>query len=177
GKTAVYTEIARRVLKTGKQVLLLLPEIGLTPQFITPIEKELNVRMAVIHSRLTDNERFEAWNAARTGKIDLLIGTRSALFTPFVRLGVILIDESHDPSYIQQDGVRYSAVNSGIQRAMQLNIPIVLGTATPTLENYLNIDSGLWKHLQLPHRVKGQLPDWQIVDNNVEAVYDGLRGD
>src|SRR5699024_8179093 len=73
GKTAVYTEIARRVLKTGKQVLLLLPEIGLTPQFITRIEKELNVRMAVIHSRLTDNERFEAWNAARTGKIDLLI--------------------------------------------------------------------------------------------------------
>ncbi len=176
GKTAVYTEIARRVLKTGKQVLLLLPEIGLTPQFITRIEKELNVRMAVIHSRLTDNERFEAWNAARTGKIDLLIGTRSALFTPFVRLGAILIDESHDPSYIQQDGVRYSAVNSGIQRAMRLNIPIVLGTATPTLENYLNIDSGLWKHLKLPHRVKGQLPDWQIVDNNVEAVYDGLSG-
>lgn len=174
GKTAVYIEIARYYLQKGQQVLLLIPEIGLTEQHIKSIKKSLGGRVGVIHSRLTEKRRYQMWEKARQGEIDLLVGTRSALFTPFHSLGVILIDEAHDDSYHQQEGVRYSAIYTALKRGTLLKIPVLLGTATPQLEYYANITRHHWRHLLLPERVKGRLPHWQIIDKNHVDVYDGL---
>lgn len=174
GKTAVYTEIARSYLNKGLQVLMLVPEIGLTPQFVGRIHKALGVRIAVIHSQITDNERLKAWRDAMLGRVDLIIGTRSALFTPFARLGLMIIDEAHDGSYIQRDGVRYSAHNSAIKRADLENIPLILGSATPTYESVRNIKEGRYAHYQLPARVSGAMPEWEIIDLNEEKAYDGV---
>lgn len=176
GKTAVYTEIARDFLAKGQQVLMLVPEIGLTPQFVSRIEQSLKVRIGVIHSQITDLERLQAWRDARLGRIDLIIGTRSALFTPFSRLGLIIVDEAHDGSYIQRDGVRYSAHNSAIKRASLENIPLILGSATPTYESVRNIKEGRFTHYQLPARVSGAMPEWEIINCHEEKVYDGISG-
>ncbi len=174
GKTAVYTEIARAVLARGKQVLMLVPEIGLTPQFVSRIVDALTVRVGVIHSQVTDRERFATWRAAMLGELDLVIGTRSALFTPFARLGLIIIDEAHDGSYIQRDGVRYSAHNSAIKRAVLESVPLILGSATPTYESILNIEQGRFRYYPLPERVSGKMPDWEIINCHEEKVYDGI---
>ena len=174
GKTAVYTEIARDFLAKGQQVLMLVPEIGLTPQFVSRIEKALKVRVGVIHSQITDNERHQAWRDAMLGRVDLIIGTRSALFTPFARLGLIILDEAHDGSYIQRDGVRYSAHNSAIKRADLEGIPLILGSATPTYESVRNIKEGRFSHYQLPARVSGEMPQWEIINCHEEKVYDGI---
>ena len=176
GKTAVYTEIARDFLAKGQQVLMLVPEIGLTPQFVSRIEQSLKVRIGVIHSQITDLERLQAWRDARLGRVDLIIGTRSALFTPFARLGLIIVDEAHDGSYIQRDGVRYSAHNSAIKRASLENIPLILGSATPTYESVRNIKEGRFTHYQLPARVSGAMPEWEIINCHEEKVYDGISG-
>lgn len=176
GKTAVYTEIARDFLAKGQQVLMLVPEIGLTPQFVSRIEKSLQVRIGVIHSQITDNERFQAWRDAMLGRVDLIIGTRSALFTPFARLGLIILDEAHDGSYIQRDGVRYSAHNSAIKRADLEGIPLILGSATPTYESVRNIKEGRFTHHQLPARVSGAMPVWEVINCHEEKVYDGISG-
>lgn len=174
GKTAVYTEIAREMLKQGRQVLMLVPEIGLTPQFVGRIEAALKVRVGVIHSQISDSERLNTWRDAELGRVDLLIGTRSALFTPFRDLGLIILDEAHDSSYLQRDGVRYSAHNSAIQRASLLKIPIILGTATPSFESLKNVVEGRYSHHLLTERVQGELPTWEIIDCNTTAIYDGL---
>lgn len=174
GKTAVYTEIARDFLARGEQVLMLVPEIGLTPQFVSRIEKSLKVRIGVIHSQITENERHQAWRDALLGRVDLIIGTRSALFTPFDRLGLIILDEAHDGSYIQRDGVRYSAHNSAIKRADLEGIPLILGSATPTYESVRNIKEGRFSHYQLPARVSGEMPEWEIINCHEEKVYDGI---
>lgn len=176
GKTAVYTEIARDFLAKGQQVLMLVPEIGLTPQFVSRIEQSLKVRVGVIHSQITDLERLQAWRDARLGRVDLIIGTRSALFTPFSRLGLIIVDEAHDGSYIQRDGVRYSAHNSAIKRASLENIPLILGSATPTYESVRNIKEERFTHYQLPARVSGAMPEWEIINCHEEKVYDGISG-
>lgn len=174
GKTAVYTEIAREYLAQGQQVLMLVPEIGLTPQFVERIKTALGVRIGVIHSQVTDTERLHAWRDAFLGRVDLIIGTRSALFTPFARLGLIIIDEAHDGSYIQRDGVRYSAHNSAIKRASLEKIPLILGSATPTYESVRNIKEGRFDHYQLPARVSGAMPTWEVIDLNEEKIYDGV---
>lgn len=174
GKTAVYTEIARDFLAKGQQVLMLVPEIGLTPQFVSRIEKSLGVRVGVIHSQITDLERLQTWRNAMLGRVDLIIGTRSALFTPFARLGLIILDEAHDGSYIQRDGVRYSAHNSAIKRSDLEGIPLILGSATPTYESVRNIKEGRFTHYQLPARVSGELPEWEIINCHEEKVYDGI---
>ena len=174
GKTAVYTEIARDFLAKGQQVLMLVPEIGLTPQFVSRIEKALGVRVGVIHSQITDRERLNAWRDALLGRVDLIIGTRSALFTPFARLGLIIVDEAHDGSYIQRDGVRYSAHNSAIKRANLAGVPLILGSATPTYESVRNIKEGRFSHYQLPARVSGAMPSWEIINCHEEKIYDGI---
>lgn len=174
GKTTIYLEVARHYLQQGKQVLFLVPEIGLTPQFIERLERELGVRYAVIHSEVRNQERLEAWRRAGEGSVELIIGTRSALFTPFRNLGLIVVDEAHDPSYIQRDGVRYSAHNSAIKYAYDQGIPIILGSATPTLEHLHNVERGQYHHIQLPKRARGTLPTWEVIDCNEEQLYDGI---
>lgn len=174
GKTAVYLELVKRVLAQGQQVLILVPEIGLTPQFIERVTQILNIPFVVVHSEVNENQKLQAWEAAKHHTVPLVIGTRSALFTPFDNLGMIMIDEEHDGSYRQRDTVRYSAHDAAIQRAHLLKIPLVLGSATPILETLHNVASERYQLLSLNERAKGQMPNWQIVDMNESMVMDGI---
>jgi len=165
GKTEVYLQVMAKHLGAGQQVLMLVPEIGLTPQTIQRFKQRFNVPIHVLHSGLTDKERLYAWQMAAEGQAAIIIGTRSAVFTPLARPGIIIVDEAHDTSFKQQDGFRYSARDLAIWRAQILNIPIVLGTATPTLENLHAAQEGRFRHLRLPHRTgHAQPPIIQLED-------------
>jgi len=142
GKTEVYIDAARPVIEAGKQVLILLPEIGLTPQLLSRIQSALACRVELSHSGLNDTERYLAWQAARSGEARILIGTRSAVFTPLPKLGLIVVDEEHDGSLKQQDGFRYHARDLAMVRARSANIPVVLASATPSLESLHNVVKG-----------------------------------
>ena len=142
GKTEVYISLAEKILETGKQVLVLVPEISLTPQLTDRFRKRLGVRTAALHSGLNDSQRLCAWSTAAQNKAQLVIGTRSAVFTPMPQLGLIIIDEEHDGSYKQQDGFRYNARDLALVRAQQAGIPVILGSATPSLESLYNCYNG-----------------------------------
>lgn len=152
GKTEVYLNLITPVLARGEQALVLVPEIGLTPQTINRFKRRFNVPIEVIHSGLNETERLNAWLAARDGQAGIVIGTRSALFAPFRKLGIIIVDEEHDSSYKQQDSLRYHARDVAVMRASQENIPIVLGSATPALETLYNAQGGKYHHLKLTQR-------------------------
>ncbi|MGF1724548.1 primosomal protein N' [Photobacterium nomapromontoriensis] len=152
GKTEVYLNLLEPVLAAGKQALILVPEIGLTPQTINRFRRRFNVPLETIHSGLNDSERLAAWLAGRDNQAGIIIGTRSALFTPFANLGIIIVDEEHDSSYKQQDNLRYHARDLAVMRASQENIPIILGSATPALETLHNAKSGKYHHLILSRR-------------------------
>ncbi|HKM27475.1 MAG TPA: primosomal protein N' [Thiopseudomonas sp.] len=155
GKTEVYLQLIREALAAGKQVLVLIPEINLGPQTLERFTKRFNARIALLHSNVNDRERLEAWLAARSGHADIIIGTRSALFTPLKNLGLIIIDEEHDASYKQQEGLRYHARDLALVRARSANVPIVLGSATPCLESLHNAHSGRFALLRLTKRAGG----------------------
>ncbi len=174
GKTEVYLEITKSLLSQGKQVLILVPEIGLTPQFLARTQKQLNVTVLGIHSQLSPAKRFEIWQAASLNQVQLIIGTRTALFTPMPYLGMIIIDEEHDASYRSRDGIRYSARDSAIVYAKHLNIPIILGSATPSLESLYNTQKGRFVPLFLSQRAIGSIPEWQLIDNTENPQVDGL---
>lgn len=152
GKTEVYLNLIKPVLAQGHQALVLVPEIGLTPQTINRFRKRFNVPVAVMHSGLNDTERLNAWLAARDNIAGIVIGTRSALLTPFANLGIIIVDEEHDASYKQQDSLRYHARDVAVMRAAKEQIPIILGSATPALETLHNALSGKYHHLTLTQR-------------------------
>ena len=175
GKTEVYLRVVATVLKQGRQALVIVPEIGLTPQLLARFESRLDSPLAVLHSGLGDRERLNAWLAARDGSIGVIIGTRSAIFAPLKRPGVIIVDEEHDPSFKQQEGFRYHARDLAIVRARQLNIPVVLGSATPSLESLLNVQRGRYRCLRLPHRVGAAVePPIEILDIRGQPMNDGL---
>lgn len=152
GKTEVYLSVLEQVLKLGKQALILVPEIGLTPQTINRFKRRFKVNVAILHSGLTDNQRLEAWRQARCGQAAIIIGTRSALFTPMAYPGVIILDEEHDSSFKQQEGVGYHARDLAVMRGNVESIPVILGTATPSLESLQNALSGRYHHLLLGER-------------------------
>lgn len=158
GKTEVYLHLIQRVLEQGRQVLVLIPEINLGPQTINRFRQRFNVRVALLHSEVTDRERLNAWLAARDGLADIVIGTRSALFTPFKNLGLIVIDEEHDSSYKQQDSLRYHARDLALVRARRLGIAVVMGSATPSLESLHNAHSGRYGLLRLTRRAGSAQP-------------------
>ncbi|WJG25975.1 primosomal protein N' [Vibrio furnissii] len=158
GKTEVYLNLIKPVLEAGKQALVLVPEIGLTPQTINRFRKRFTVPVEVIHSGLNDTERLNAWLAARDKVAGIVIGTRSALLTPFADLGIIIVDEEHDASYKQQDSLRYHARDVAVMRANLEQVPIVLGSATPALETLHNALTGKYHHLQLTQRAGTALP-------------------
>ena len=133
GKTEVYIQLAEKMLAKKRQVLVLIPEIGLTYQFVARFKSHLSAKIVVINSSMNETDRHQAWLLANKGYADIVIGTRSAVFTPLADLGLIIIDEEHDSSYKQQDSLRYHARNVALIRAKQANIPIVLGSATPSL--------------------------------------------
>jgi primosomal protein N' (replication factor Y) len=152
GKTEVYLQVINQVLQRGQQVLILVPEIGLTPQTVSRFEARFGIDVGVLHSGLSDNERLAVWQQARLNQIGLVIGTRSAIFTPLPELGMIIIDEEHDDSFKQQDGLRYHARDVAIMLAQRQKIPIILGTATPVLETLQRALTGKFQHFVLAKR-------------------------
>ena len=170
GKTEVYLNLITPVLEQGKQALVLVPEIGLTPQTINRFRKRFTVPVAVIHSGLNDTERLNAWLSARNRHAGIVIGTRSALFTPFRELGIIIVDEEHDTSYKQQDSLRYHARDVAIMRAHKENIPVVLGSATPALETLHNALTGKYHHLALTQRAGSAVPAKHSVQD-IKGLY------
>ncbi len=158
GKTEVYFEAMQAVLSQGKQCLLLVPEIGLTPQLSQRLQQRFSYRFVSYHSGLNDSERARAWQDAASGKADIIVGTRSAVFLPLASPGLIVVDEEHDLSFKQQDGFRYHARDIAIRRAQQLNIPIVLGSATPCLESSENARNSRYHWLHLPERGGNAMP-------------------
>jgi len=175
GKTEVYLGMIQAMLEQGKQVLVLVPEIGLTPQMVQRFEAFLQTRVAALHSGLNDSERHCAWHLIRTGKINVLLGTRSAVFTPFKNLGLCIIDEEHDLSYKQQEGFRYSARDMIVQRAYREKVPVVLGSATPSLETLHNAKTGRYEHLHLKQRAGvAKLPTLKLLDIRGEKVQEGV---
>lgn len=152
GKTEVYLNLLEPILAKGQQALILVPEIGLTPQTINRFRRRFQVPVEVLHSALNDTERFNTWLAAKENRAAIIIGTRSALFSPCHQLGIIIVDEEHDTSYKQQDSFRYHARDLAVMRAYEDNIPVVLGSATPSLESLHNAISGKYHHLSLSIR-------------------------
>ena len=175
GKTEVYLHAIATMLKHNKQVLVLVPEISLTPQTTERFRRRFDQPIATLHSNLSNSERLQVWSAAQTGKLKIVIGTRSAIFTPFKNLGLIVVDEEHDHSFKQQDRFRYHARDMAVMRARLNNIPIVLGSATPSLESQLNVKRHRYDYLSLPQRTgKAQLPRYQIIDLNQTPTENGL---
>lgn len=175
GKTEVYLQIISKVIEQGKQALVLVPEIGLTPQLLTRFMQRLSGRIAIMHSGLNDEERLQAWLHTQAGSADVIIGTRSAVFSPLLRPGVIIIDEEHDLSFKQQDGFRYSARDLSVKRARDLNIPILLGSATPSLETLYNAQQGRYETLLLPKRAgNAKPPAIRLLDVRSQKMEHGL---
>ncbi|MGF1615212.1 MAG: primosomal protein N' [Gammaproteobacteria bacterium] len=165
GKTEVYLELIDHSVRRGRQALILIPEIGLTPQMLARFQQRLSIRMQVLHSGLSDGERLRAWTMARDGRVSVIIGTRSAAFVPLKNPGIFIVDEEHDISYKQQDGFRYSARDIIVMRARQADVPVVLGSATPSLESLHNVVQGRYRHLLLPTRAGGaSAPAVSIID-------------
>ncbi|MDT8408330.1 MAG: primosomal protein N' [Wenzhouxiangellaceae bacterium] len=175
GKTEVYLQAARHLLRRGRQILILLPEIGLTPQFVRRLESRLGHPAWVYHSGLSDGERLATWQAAQDGTARLLVGTRSAVFLPLRAAGLIVVDEEHDSSFKQFDGMRYHGRDVAVLRASRLGIPIVLGSATPSLESLLNCERQRYQLLELPKRAgTAAQPRWHIHDPCGQPIEDGL---
>lgn len=175
GKTEVYFEAMQTVLKQNKQCLLLVPEIGLTPQLSQRLQQRFNIQFAAYHSGLSDGERARAWQDAASGKARIIVGTRSAVLLPLANPGLIIVDEEHDLSFKQQDGFRYHARDIAIRRAQQLNIPVVLGSATPSLESSTNARSGRYQWLHLPERGgNAKPPTIRLIDMRRQALTGAL---
>ena len=175
GKTEVYLSLIGEVLARSQQALVLVPEIGLTPQFVSRLETRLGLTPVILHSSLSDNVRLDAWRGAREGSARLIVGTRSAVFVPMKNPGLIVVDEEHDSSFKQQEGLRYSARDLAVARAKELEVPVVLGSATPSLETLQRCAEGMYRRLVLPVRAGNAVPPLlSLVDLNRHAPTDGL---
>jgi primosomal protein N' (replication factor Y) len=175
GKTEVYLRAIESVVARGSQALVLVPEIALTPQLVERFAARFDAPLAVLHSALTDLERLQAWRAARSGSAPVVIGTRSAVFAPLARPGLIVIDEEHDASYKQQEGFRYSARDLASLRAQRSSLPIVLGSATPSLESIDRVEQHKAVALRLPYRATGaRAPELHLVDLRRHAATQGI---
>ena len=178
GKTEVYLHAAEPVISRGRQVLVLVPEIALTPQLLRRFQRGIDGVVAVSHSALSSGDRERTWMQAQKGEADLLIGTRSAIFTPMPRLGLIIIDEEHDISFKQQQGFRYSARDLAVMKAKQRNIPVVLGSATPSLETLHNALQERYQWLKLRQRAgKAKPPQIGLVDIRAQRLRAGICSD
>jgi primosomal protein N' (replication factor Y) len=175
GKTEVYLELINRLALAGRQALVLIPEIGLTPQIVSRFRARLKAEVVVLHSGLSEKERFAAWLAARDGRASVVIGTRSAVFTPLKNPGIFIVDEEQDPSFKQQDALRYSARDLAVVRAQMFATPVVLGSATPSLETVHNVASGRYTQLDLPLRAgEATPPSLEVVDIRGRSLQSGL---
>lgn len=177
GKTELYLRLIEQVLSQGRQVLVLVPEISLTPQTVA----RFSARFGAVdsqHSALSDGERARSWMRCQSGETRIVIGTRSAVFAPLNELGLIVVDEEHDGSFKQQDGLRYNARDVALVRARNLNIPVVLGSATPALESLGNAKAGRYQHVTLTRRAGGaELPGLQVLDIRGHSLVGGISPD
>ena len=175
GKTEVYLEAAAHALAENRQVLILVPEIALTPQLVQRVSRRFPGQVAALHSGLAEGERLRVWEQARRGHHRLLLGTRSTVFAPLPQLGLIIVDEEHDPAYKQQDGLRYHARDLAILRGHLESLPVVLGSATPTLETLVRAREGRYQHLHLGTRPDGSMPPpVDCIDTRVHHTDEGL---
>lgn len=175
GKTEVYLDAIADCIARGRQALVLVPEIGLTPQALARFRARLGVPVHALHSGLNDGERARAWLAAARGQARVIVGTRSAVFVPLPEAGVIVVDEEHDGSYKQFDGIRYHARDFAIVRARALGVPVVLGSATPSLESLHNAQSGRYAHLRLRQRAgEAKPPAVRVLDVRKQPLQAGL---
>ena len=183
GKTEVYLQAMQAVLEAGKQVLILVPEIGLTPQTRARFASRFAAHIVLLHSGMNNTHRLQGWQDCRTGHAQIIIGTRSAVLYPFADLGLIVVDEAHDGSYKQQDTLRYHAADVALYRGLQANIPVVLGTATPSLEHLKLVNDGKLIEYQLQTRPGLAKPaTMQLIDARLQSTYqqttdDGARYD
>jgi len=177
GKTEVYLQAMENVLANHQQVLVIVPEIGLTPQTLLRFEQRFNVPICLHHSNLNDTERLDTWLNAQQSSAAIIIGTRSAIFSPLHRLGMIIVDEEHDSSLKQQDSFRYHGRDIAILRARQLNIPIILGSATPSFESLQNALSGKYQYHQLHKRAgASRKAKISLIDVAKQQMEFGLSG-
>ncbi len=175
GKTEVYLQLALKVLEQGRNILFLVPEIALTPQLINRLQQRLPATLAVLHSGKNDSEREQAWKMAQQGQAQVVLGTRSAVLNPIPRLGLVIVDEEHDASYKQQEGFRYSARDMALVRAQRANCPVLLGSATPSLESLKNAQDKRYTWLRLTHRAgRSQKPAMRLLDIRTQRLQGGL---
>ena len=175
GKTEIYLQAIEKTLRYDRQALVLIPEISLTPQTEKRFRDRFNVPIVTLHSGLTDKQRLAAWASAKRGSAQIVLGTRSAVFTPLARPGLIIVDEEHDQSYKQQEGFRYSARDLAVSRAHKEGISVILGSATPSIESLNNCATGRYSHLILTERAgTAKQPSWSIVDLKSEQNEAGI---
>lgn len=178
GKTEVYLRCIKELIQQNKQVLILIPEIGLTPQTLQRFRERFDVPIVVLHSNLTDKKRAQAWLMAKNGIAKIIIGTRSAIFTPLLNPGIIILDEEHDLSFKQQSGFCYSARDLAVIRGQFENIPVVLGTATPSFESFYNVKRKRYRLLSLPNRAgSAHLPTVTVIDLRKKKLIAGMSKD
>ena len=175
GKTEIYLQAIEQTLRYDRQALVLIPEISLTPQTEKRFRDRFNVPIVTLHSGLTDKQRLAAWTSAKRGSAQIVLGTRSAIFTPLARPGLIIVDEEHDQSYKQQEGFRYSARDLAVSRAHKEGISVILGSATPSIESLNNCATGRYNHLILTDRAgTAKQPNWSLVDLKSEKSEAGI---
>ena len=177
GKTEVYFQVMEQMLAKGKQVLILVPEIGLTPQFVSRVARRFTYPVALLHSKLSDKERLLNWLWCKETHAKIVIGTRTSVFTPLPKLGLIIVDEEHDQSFKQQSGMRFSARDVALKRGFDAKIPVILGSATPSLESMANAQNGKYTLLTLKQRAATKEKTfYRVMDLRNQRILDGLCG-
>ena len=164
GKTFVYIKLIEKILKEGKETILLVPEISLTPQVVNIFKSHFGKIVAILHSALSDGEKYDEWRKIERREVSIVVGARSAIFAPFTNLGIIIVDEEHSLTYKQENNPRYSAIDVAIRRAKTHNCPVIFGSATPSTDSYTRAKLGIYKLLEMKERVNKNLPSVYLID-------------
>ena len=164
GKTEVYMNLIENVLKEKKEAIVLVPEISLTPQLVNSFRKRFGENIAVLHSRLSNGEKYDEWRKIERKEVSVVVGARSAIFAPLTNLGIIIIDEEHEATYKQENNPKYNAIDIALWRAKRYNIPVVLGSATPKVESYTRANMGIYELVELNKRINNNLPKVTLID-------------
>lgn len=168
GKTEVYINIIDTIIKNNQQAIVLVPEISLTPQIVEKFKKRFGAEIAILHSRLSLGEKYDEWRKINRHEVSIVIGARSAIFAPFTKIGVIIIDEEHSATYKQENIPRYNAIDVAIKRCQFHKCPLILGSATPSLESYVRAKMGIYNLLEIPNRINNEMPEIYLVDMKEE---------
>lgn len=174
GKTEVYMHLIEEIIKDGKEAIVLVPEISLTPQLVNHFKKRFGSIIAVLHSRLSNGEKYDEWRKIERKEVKVAIGARSAIFAPFTNLGIIIIDEEHEATYKQENNPKYNAIDIALWRAKRYKIPVILGSATPRIESYTRAKMGIYELCTLKKRVNQNLPKVTLI-NMKEEIKKGNR--